>query len=166
MTCFWQRFVSANDVDCDVDPTTHIYAHPINLHEDSVFSFFSDAALTVQIFPTSATITSISVYAGATDIANCNCPWIDWWAAPTDSESPPRGAQLGSPYTVSMGLDLVSPLSFAPILTAAEYVDLGGGYSYSWRSIPANTIYNTVIILTVQTDVGMCLLVFAGSCCY
>jgi hypothetical protein len=186
MTCFWTDAVGCFDPACEAAPGV-IYCLPVSLHNflsmPEIIYFASDTGLTVPISPTTATITSLAVYEGLEGPGGINCAYINWMGGgdftmactslpasscvlPIDSQSPPRGAILHAPYPVSISFDPTVGVDFYALLTAANYFDLGPPSGYSWSSDGSQSILGTVVAVTIETDLGTALLIFADSGCY
>jgi len=181
MTCFWQRFVSADDPDCIVAPTTRIYIAPgygqlafgTNINNSGPLSIYDQLPPVSQVFPTSATVISVSVYAPVEGSSDPSCEIITWGQGwPTSVESPPLGALLHAPYSVAISWDAygsVSPTNdfpIADILVACEFTTSDAGLNYIWSPDTAYHVGGVILVMTIQTDLGIGLYVYSPSACY
>lgn len=188
MSCFWQDFLRCDDPSCfavDLVYATPQYASNINSGFD--LELWSDKELTIPLSPTTAIIVHATAYpAGAISNGSCgldtnNCNLYDWahghnqfaddgcgpnydfpWGnAPRLIDAPPIPTNFMTNIAdgdCSVSFDPTidpAPAAAIPVLAYNSGTLTLNGHSGAWT-----------ILLTIETDVGTCILVCGNSFCF
>jgi hypothetical protein len=167
-TCFWTNDEGCWEPGCGHDPTTPIYNFGFyvrtgtyvpkgNVGSTSLLSFGSFAH---------ATLTSVKLYAPAV-AGGCNCGLVNWvdcltpttpnYGTCTGTEtasSPPIGSLLASASGLSHSFDPTSTSAFDAMVL------------YARDAVTISTDYDNIIVVSIQTDIGILVFPFGYECCY
>lgn len=158
MPCFWQEFLRALDPACG--NSTLIFTSPIKAKhtddfEPSVFAVTD--SLDNPLFPTTATVTHVIAYDTAIGDPS-GCTYLAWWNSGPPWLTDPPGT-FGSRY-----VDTDVSVPFDPTI---DPIPMGAipGFSDSGGSILLSGSNMFVAILTIETDVGTCMVAVGADYC-